>query len=57
VGSVTYAGSSLSDTKGFQINATNVSLTFTALPAGFRLAEYGQTTLTLNLTGRRWARR
>ncbi|MFZ4649276.1 MAG: beta strand repeat-containing protein [Rubrivivax sp.] len=51
VGSVTFAGASLSDTKGFQINATNVALSFAALPAGFRLAEYGQTTLTLNLTG------
>jgi protocatechuate 3,4-dioxygenase beta subunit len=49
--SVSLGGTTLSDTKGFQINATNVTLTFAALPAGFTLAEYGQTTLTLGLTG------
>lgn len=48
---VSLGGSTLTDTKGFQINATSVTLSFTALPPGFTLAEYGQTTLTLGVTG------
>lgn len=48
--SVSLGGTTLSDTKGFEINATNVTLAFDALtPAGFRLAEYAQTPLTLRL--------
>lgn len=49
--SVSLGGTALSDTKGFQINATSVVLSFTALPPGFTLAEYGQTTLTLGVSG------
>jgi hypothetical protein len=48
---VSYAGKTLSETKGFEINATSVAISFTALPAGFRLAEYGQTPLTVNISG------
>ncbi|MFM7532768.1 MAG: beta strand repeat-containing protein, partial [Rubrivivax sp.] len=49
-GTVTLGGTPLSDTKGFEINATNVTLAFDALtPAGFTLAEYAQTPLTLRL--------
>ena len=53
--SVTYAGTSLQSTKGFQIQATNVTLTsFVAagLGAGLPpLSAYGQTTLTLAISG------
>ncbi len=49
-GTVSLGGTTLSDTKGFEINATNVSLAFDPLaPAGFTLAEYAQTPLTLRL--------
>jgi hypothetical protein len=49
--SVALGGTTLSDTKGFEINATNVTLSFDALaPAGFTLAEYAQTPLTLRLS-------
>ena len=49
--SVTLGGTTLSDTKGFEINATNVTLAFDALtPASFTLAEYAQTPLTLRLS-------
>ena len=49
----TYAGTSLQSTKGFQIQATNVSITsFTsALPALTPLSAYGQTTLTVTIVG------
>jgi hypothetical protein len=47
---VVLGGTTLSDTRGFEINATNVTLAFDALtPAGFTLAEYAQTPLTLRL--------
>ena len=49
--SVTYAGKILEQTAGFQINATNVALSFAALPGGFTLAPYGQVSLVLNATG------
>ena len=46
----TYAGVSLQSTRGFQIQATNVTLTsFTS--AVTSLGAYGQTTLTVGLTG------
>ncbi|MFN9280497.1 MAG: Ig-like domain-containing protein [Betaproteobacteria bacterium] len=48
---VTYAGKILEQTAGFQINATNVALSFAALPGGFTLAPYGQVSLVLNATG------
>ena len=49
--SVTLGGTTLSDTRGFEINATNVTLAFDALtPAPFTLAEYAQTPLTLRLS-------
>lgn len=50
VASATLGGTALSDTKGFQINATNVTLSFASL-GSFTLAEYGQTTLTLETSG------
>jgi hypothetical protein len=48
--SASFAGAQLQSTKGFQVQATNVTLaTFTS--AVTPLAAYGQTTLTVGLTG------
>lgn len=49
--SVTYAGRVLQQTAGFQFNATNIALSFAALPGGFTLSPYGQASLVLNATG------
>jgi hypothetical protein len=49
--SVTYAGKLLEQTQGFQFNATNIALSFAALPGGFTLAPYGQASLVLNAMG------
>jgi hypothetical protein len=48
--SVTYAGTTLQSTKGFQIQATNVTLSsFTSAVAS--ISAYGQTTLSLGISG------
>lgn len=49
--SVTYAGKLLENKVAFQLNATNIALAFGALPSGFTLSAYGQTSLVLNATG------
>ena len=49
--SVTYAGKLLEQTVAFQFNATNIALSFAALPVGFTLSPYGQASLVLNATG------
>ncbi len=50
VASVSFAGTTLQSTKGFQIQATNVSLdSFTSAAA--TLGAYGQTTLTVGISG------
>jgi hypothetical protein len=50
IASTTFAGSSLSQTRGFQVQATNVTIdTFTAL--NNPLSAYAQTPLTITLTG------
>lgn len=49
--SVTYGGKVLEKTVGFQFNATDITLAFGALPGGFALSAYGQTSLVLNATG------
>jgi 5-hydroxyisourate hydrolase-like protein (transthyretin family) len=49
--SVSYAGKVLEKTVGFQFNATDITLAFGALPGGFTLSAYGQTSLVLNATG------
>ncbi len=49
--SITYGGKVLEKTVGFQFNATDISLLFAALPSGFTLSAYGQTSLALNATG------
>ena len=51
--SAVYSGTTLQTTKGFQIQATNVTLSsFTSgLPAAASLSAYGQTTLTLGISG------
>ena len=50
VAAVSFAGTSLQSTKGFQIQATNVSLdSFTSAVA--TLGAYGQTTLTVGISG------
>jgi hypothetical protein len=49
--SVSYGGKVLEKTVGFQFNATDITLAFGALPGGFNLSAYGQTTLVLNATG------
>lgn len=49
--SVTYAGKLFEQTQGFQFNATNIALSFAALPGGFTLSPYGQASLVLNATG------
>lgn len=41
--SVTYGGKALEKTVGFQFNATDITLAFGALPGGFNLSAYGQT--------------
>lgn len=46
----TYAGTALQSTKGFQIQATNVTLS-NFLSAVSPLGPYGQTTLTLDISG------
>ena len=50
---VSFAGTTLQRTAGFQVQATPVNITgFTSsVPAGQQLSAYGQTTLTLNLSG------
>ncbi len=48
---VTYAGKVLEKTVAFQFNATNIALSFGALPGGFTLSAYGQVSLTLNASG------
>ena len=48
--SASYAGSSLSSTRGFQVQATTVTLDNLAAAAN-PLSAYGQTTLTLSVTG------
>jgi len=49
----TYAGASLQATQGFQVQATDVTITgfVAALPANVPLSAYAQTTLTVKLTG------
>lgn len=49
--SVSYGGRVLEKTVGFQFNATDITLAFGALPGGFNLSAYGQTSLVLNATG------
>jgi hypothetical protein len=49
--SVEYGGKTLEKALGFQFNATNVTLSFAALPAGFTLSPYGQASLVLNASG------
>lgn len=49
--SVTYGGKVLEQTRGFQFNATDITLSFAALSSGFTLSAYGQTSLVLNATG------
>jgi hypothetical protein len=50
IASTTYAGSSLSESRGFQVQATNVTISeFSA--ASNPLSAYGQTPLTVRLTG------
>jgi hypothetical protein len=49
--SVDYAGKTLEGKVGFQFNATNITLSFDALPSGFTLSAYGQVSLVLRATG------
>jgi hypothetical protein len=48
---VSYAGKTLEGKVGFQFNATNIALSFDALPSGFTLSAYGQVSLVLRATG------
>jgi hypothetical protein len=48
---VSYAGKTLEKTVGFQFNATNIALSFGALPGSFTLSAYGQVSLVLNASG------
>ena len=49
--SVSYAGQVLQQTVAFGFNATNIALSFAAMPGGFTLSAYGQTSLVLNASG------
>jgi hypothetical protein len=51
VASADVGGASVEAKRGFQVNATSVSLAFEPLPDGFALAEYGQVSLRLNIDG------